>query len=212
MEDRQLKYIKTGIDFVFTAIRAILDHADGEDKAALLEEQKALIVDYIKMELEYNIGRDVLKKLQDHLEVKEGTVDTDMEKMFQDQYEEALQENAKDFDITSIKKHPRYREMEQKIKKDGGGVDANNDDDDEEGIVCSETNVYVDPWSKKNIEIPVKNQLCGHIYEKATALKMCSRAKGKVKCPVVGCANNGFKASDLKEDQQIKEIIQSQAL
>jgi len=205
MEDRQLKYIKTGLEFVFTSIKAVLDHLEGDEKAKYLEDQKGLVVQYIKMELEYNIGRDILKKLQDHLDVKEGTLDTDMEKQFKDQFKEALETNAKDFDMSSIRKHQSYLEMEQIIKKAGGS------DDDDDDIVCTETNEYIDPWSKKNIEIPVKNKICGHVYDKATALKMCARAKGKVKCPVVGCVNNGFKSADLEEDQQIKRIIQSQA-
>ena len=50
-------------------------------------------------------------------------------------------------------------------------------DDD---IVCGETTLYVDPWSKKNIDIPVRNKACSHIYDKATALKMCSRTKGTI--------------------------------
>ena len=48
----------------------------------------------------------------------------------------------------------------------------------EDEDIVGETNAYIDPWSKKNIDIPVRNKVCSHIYDKATALKMCSRTKG----------------------------------
>jgi len=207
LEDRQLKYFKTGIDFVLTSVKAVLDHYEGDDKEKYLENQKNLVLEYLKMEIEYTIGRSILKELQNHLEVKEGTMDTDMEKEFKKKYEEELKANANRLDEKALKKLPRYKELEQIIKaRTGEGVG----DADDDLVLDEETNVYLDPWSKKQISIPVRNNVCNHIYDKATALKMCSRTKGKVKCPVIGCANNNVKSTDLQEDQQIMRIIESQ--
>merc|ERR1711872_694524 len=182
--NRQLKYIKTGADFTITCIKTVLDH---------LEE-------------EYNTGISIIKRLQekiDQIEDKEeGTMNSNMEDIYKEEFEKEMTEKNKIFEQT-MRRHPRYMEMEQIIAGKTGQVA-------EEDMVVSEVMSYVDPWSKKPIETPVKNKVCSHLYDKATANKMCSRSKGKLKCPVIGCTNNNVQSSDLEEDHQVKQIIQSQ--
>jgi len=134
-------------------------------------------------------------------------MDTDMVAEYKKRYAEELEERAKDLDTSRLKKHQKYLELEQLIVSRLGG---STEDDDE--IECrDEETQYIDPWSKRNIEVPVRNKACTHIYDKATALKVISRTKGKVKCPVVGCGNNNVKSADLEVDLQVKRIIERES-
>jgi len=206
LEDRQLKYIKTGIELVKETVKSVLEHMEGEERDKYLESQKDQVLSYLKLELEYTTGKDILKNLQKHLETKEGTMDTDMVAQYKKRYDEEIELKSEKLEPENLKKSPKFLEIEQIItNKLGGGLD------DDEDLVCAEEETqYIDPWSKKRIETPVRNKSCKHIYDKSTAMKMISRSKGKVKCPVVGCGNNNLKSQDLEVDQKIMKIIQSQ--
>ena len=78
LEDRQLKYIKTGIELVKETVKSVLEHMEGEERDTYLNGQKEQVLSYLKLELEYTTGKEILKNLQKHLETKEGTMDTDM--------------------------------------------------------------------------------------------------------------------------------------
>jgi len=207
-ENRQLMYIKTGIDFVLTSIKAVLEHLEGQEMEKFLEEQKMRVIDYLKMEIEYKMSKSILDKLRAEHETREGTMNTDMVEEFQKQLEEEKSRKSNEFEIESLKKHARYLEMEQIIS----GSKADSAEVDDDMVVSAELNTYTDPWSKKPIETPVRNRVCGHVYDKSTAQKMCSRAKGKLKCPVIGCKNNNLKLVELEEDHKLKQLIHSQLL
>eukprot|EP00088_Acartia_fossae_P041323 TRINITY_DN4323_c0_g1_i1.p1 TRINITY_DN4323_c0_g1~~TRINITY_DN4323_c0_g1_i1.p1 ORF type:complete len:224 (-),score=84.12 TRINITY_DN4323_c0_g1_i1:315-908(-) len=194
---------------VMASVKALIEHTEGEERNKYLEEMKQQILDYLKLEIEYTTGRAVIERLKKHLETKEGTMDTDMVAEYKKLYDEEMENNADKVKVETLKKHQRYLEMEQLIASKLGAQGGLGDMDDD--LVCGEEETtYVDPWSKKKIEIPVRNKACNHLYDKSTAMKMLSRAKGKVKCPVVGCANNNLKSSDLVEDNQVRKIIESQ--
>eukprot|EP00088_Acartia_fossae_P022230 TRINITY_DN23487_c0_g1_i1.p1 TRINITY_DN23487_c0_g1~~TRINITY_DN23487_c0_g1_i1.p1 ORF type:complete len:213 (-),score=50.60 TRINITY_DN23487_c0_g1_i1:66-704(-) len=206
-QDWQLKYISTGIEFVFTSVKAILDHLEGDDKNKYLEDQKLLVLDYLKMEFEHKLGKEILNGLQEHLDVKEASMDTDMEEDFEKKMAAALEKNKKEMEVEALKKHPKYLELEKLIRQKGG---CGEDDDDEDAMVTGEVNSLTDPWSQQAIEVPVVNSVCGHAYDKATVTKMHKRLKGKIKCPIVGCANkNNIRIEDLKEDENLKRLIQN---
>jgi len=204
-EDRHLKYISQGIEGVLVAAKAVLDHVDNEQqKLKYLDAQKKQVLEYLKMEIEYSIGNKVLKSLEQHLDVKEDTMDTNMVEEYNKRYEQEKEERAKEFDISRLKKNQKYLELEQLItNRLGGSIDG-----DEEIECRDEETQYIDPWSKRKIEVPVRNKSCTHVYDKATALKVISRSKGKVKCPVVGCGNNNVRSSDLEVDIHIKRILE----
>lgn len=207
LEDRQLKYIKTGIELVKETVKSVLEHMEGEERQKYLESQKDQVLSYLKLELEYTTGKEILKNLQKHLETKEGTMDTDMVAEYKKRYAEEIELKSEELKPENLKKNNKYLDIEQIItNKLGGGLD------DDEDLVCAEeeNQTYIDPWSKKRIETPVRNKSCSHVYDKSTAMKMISRSKGKVRCPVVGCGNNNLKSTDLEVDQKIMKIIESQ--
>jgi SUMO ligase MMS21 Smc5/6 complex component len=71
-------------------------------------------------------------------------------------------------------------------------------------MMVKETQIYTDPISKLPIRDPVKNTICGHIYEKNTILGSIKLNK-RVKCPYMGCSSKRpVTAENLQEDHQLK--------
>lgn len=66
----------------------------------------------------------------------------------------------------------------------------------------------LDPLVKCPIKTPVKNRLCGHVYEKDTILGYINRPGKKVKCPYIGCVSGYLKKENLVEDKELKRKIE----
>ncbi|KAL5290716.1 cerv family protein [Megaselia abdita] len=69
----------------------------------------------------------------------------------------------------------------------------------------------IDPITKRKIEHPVVNKICGHIYDKASVLEAISLNK-RMRCPVIGCGNNKHVAKShiVDDPAQIQKIRLSQ--
>lgn len=71
-------------------------------------------------------------------------------------------------------------------------------------MMVQETQLYIDPISKQYITNPVKNTVCGHIYEKTTILGAIQMNK-RMRCPYMGCSNKRHVAAEhLVEDNQLR--------
>uniref|UniRef100_A0A6M2DHS1 E3 SUMO-protein ligase NSE2 n=1 Tax=Xenopsylla cheopis TaxID=163159 RepID=A0A6M2DHS1_XENCH len=55
-----------------------------------------------------------------------------------------------------------------------------------EDTSTSNENAALDPFTKKPISIPIKNNKCGHIYDKDSVMRILE-INPKIRCPVVGC-------------------------
>ena len=83
---------------------------------------------------------------------------------------------------------------------------SRNDDDDDLEIV---DNVGVDDVHKLKCPItgmlfqdPVKNKVCGHVYDQMGFNQLMRN--GKKKCPVPGCSNHALKKEQLEPDEEMK--------
>jgi len=199
-EDRQIKYIKVGMDFTNTVTQRIMENLEGEERDEHLKNMRSIMVDYLKMEHEYNTARKVIASLKKDLEAENADMNKDIEEDYNKNYQDELKRVGKTQE--DYKNDERYVQLDQKISGgDGGG----GDDDDELVMTGNDDQIPKDPWSLKEIVDPVKNKVCNHIYEKAVVEKNISRSqsgKKQLKCPKVGCVNPSIKMSDLIPDQE----------
>jgi len=204
-EDRQIKYIKVGMDFTKTVTRRILDNLEGGEKDEHLEQMKGILLDYIKMENEYNTSKKVLAKLKKGLEVENSDMNKDVEAEFREKLKEEMDSN--NIKAEDLKRDPKFLQLEQVI--DGG-----NPIGDDDLVMTQESETFQDPWTRKLItDEPITNKKCGHTYEKATVMRFIernSKSKKPLKCPVMGCANNNIVKSDLYTDPEVKNKVARQ--
>lgn len=89
-------------------------------------------------------------------------------------------------------------------------------ENEEEDVDFAEINtqqlekIPIDPFTQKEIEIPVVNKKCKHVYDKSSITNYLNqRAKsGRTgQCPQIGCLNRNVTFNDLVEDKELKEKI-----
>ncbi|XP_047491925.1 E3 SUMO-protein ligase NSE2-like [Penaeus chinensis] len=88
---------------------------------------------------------------------------------------------------------------------------GDNDNDNEDGdlIVTQQEVNLIDPISMKRMTDPVRNKICGHVYERSSVVNMIkqNRRKGFC-CPNVGCENRErLKMDDLEDAMDVKREI-----
>ena len=97
----------------------------------------------------------------------------------------------------------------EKIKKNknntrGGGDDDDDDDDDLEIVNNRSDDVHAlkCPITAMLFDNPVRNKVCGHVYDLAGLKHLL--ASRKTKCPVSGCANTTLSLTQIEDDEQMK--------
>ncbi|XP_053602131.1 E3 SUMO-protein ligase NSE2-like isoform X4 [Plodia interpunctella] len=98
--------------------------------------------------------------------------------------------------------HPYMIELTKHFQR---GQQVSRQNLDESDLAITETqDQYIDPITKKPIEDPVKNTVCGHIYEKNSIMNLIHR-NNRTKCPVAGCGNRGpIQKQHLLTDEELK--------
>ena len=80
-DDRQIKYIKVGMLFTQTVTKRILENLEGGEREEQLEAMRLVMLDYVKMEAEYNSSKEVLAKLRKRLEAENADMNRDVERI-----------------------------------------------------------------------------------------------------------------------------------
>uniref|UniRef100_A0A2M4AXN1 E3 SUMO-protein ligase NSE2 n=1 Tax=Anopheles triannulatus TaxID=58253 RepID=A0A2M4AXN1_9DIPT len=107
-----------------------------------------------------------------------------------------------------VKGHKRYKDFVQFAKPlldpaSGENSDQQQPADDEELIMEDDPSSMIDPILKKPLEVPVRNTVCNHVYEKSS-IEQLLKMNQNTRCPVVGCAAQGVvSAQHLKLDEQL---------
>jgi len=72
-------------------------------------------------------------------------------------------------------------------------------------MVKSSKNV-IDPISKKRLVNPVKNTVCGHVYEKDIVLQLIKK-NPRTRCPIAGCSSAFIEKRNLVADDDMLRIL-----
>merc|ERR1719318_211105 len=115
---------------------------------------------------------------------------------------------SKKGNMVVVEKHNWWKELEEALHvsemMDNSQVDSG---DDELEMTQVEINT-VCPISRKEMVKPVKNILCGHVYDKHS-LESLLKQNPICRCPVVGCpSKRAVVRSNLQEDKETKRAIE----
>jgi hypothetical protein len=89
-DDRQMKYIKVGMDFTQTVTSRILENLEGAEQEEHLAAMRQVMIDYVRMEAEYNCSKDVLVLLKKGLEAENADMNRDVEKEYRERLKEKM--------------------------------------------------------------------------------------------------------------------------
>ncbi|XP_067631428.1 E3 SUMO-protein ligase NSE2-like [Eurosta solidaginis] len=104
--------------------------------------------------------------------------------------------------------HDRLNEIANSGETSTSGGGGNGGRTSTDGI---EMEIHVnldDPLTKRRMVDPVKNTLCGHVYEKSS-IRDAIQINPRLRCPVAGCGNNQYiSEAHLKPDNALKLHLQ----
>ncbi|XP_035887308.1 E3 SUMO-protein ligase NSE2 isoform X1 [Phyllostomus discolor] len=83
---------------------------------------------------------------------------------------------------------------------------------DEDMIVTQSQTNFICPITQLEMKKPVKNRVCGHIYEEEAIVRMIEskhKRKKKACCPKIGCSHTDVRMSDLVQEEVLRRAIES---
>ncbi|XP_059061397.1 E3 SUMO-protein ligase NSE2-like [Achroia grisella] len=164
-----------------------------EEKESEFAKLKSYVSEYCLLEAQEDVAIQALEKAKRETDIS--NVDT-----LQERFKSHLSSLASK--RLNINNHPYMLELKKRFDK---GQQAARQNLDESDIAITETqDQYIDPITKKPIVDPVKNTVCGHIYEKDAIMNLIIR-NNKTKCPVAGCGNRSpIMKQHLISDEELK--------
>ncbi|XP_015510533.1 E3 SUMO-protein ligase NSE2 [Neodiprion pinetum] len=94
---------------------------------------------------------------------------------------------------TDVNKHKKFQDFQQQVQvllENTRLNNAANVNDDELVLTQNDINV-IDPITKRRINDPVRNTVCGHVYDRGS-VEALLKANKQTRCPVAGCANKNY--------------------
>ncbi|XP_055387104.1 E3 SUMO-protein ligase NSE2-like [Condylostylus longicornis] len=105
---------------------------------------------------------------------------------------------------TNVRTSKYYEDWIEKISEIIGSSENHRNLVQDEDFEMTAEISDIDPITKKRMQNPLKNKICGHYYEKDSILQTISENR-KYKCPIVGCTNKEIiKKTSLEEDLGFK--------
>ncbi|XP_075037619.1 E3 SUMO-protein ligase NSE2-like [Mixophyes fleayi] len=121
----------------------------------------------------------------------------------------ALQKNNTEEALMQDDKYVQFKEQLRDLRKQMGVSPASADDaleDEDEAIAISQSF----PIAQLEMVNPVKNKLCGHMYEREAIERMIESKlqEGKfARCPKICCDHSDMSILDLVPDNELKRAI-----
>ncbi|KAH6927606.1 hypothetical protein HPB50_006157 [Hyalomma asiaticum] len=127
---------------------------------------------------------------------------SDWKQEFSSTYEAAKQRQG------DAANHMAYKDI---LRITGGGEEeVSSSQGADDGIIMTEDlgkSQWKDPITQKDIEVPVKNKRCGHVYDKGS-IDIYIKGTRHPRCPYLGCANKTpLNMGDLVDDHFIARIL-----
>ncbi|KAH8420319.1 hypothetical protein KR009_009205, partial [Drosophila setifemur] len=177
--------------------------AEDEDVKRLLEEgtrqRLQLVEDLIRLKTQNQALETAMEQVYNESETLE-----EYKKKWEKRKEEVSQKKI------TVKNQTQYKNVKKAILGFVAGADSSAgstlDDDDEIQLVDTGDigfSLY-DPWTKALMRNPLRNKMCGHIYEWNSVLPLIKDNIG-IMCPFMGCANKAYiQPGHLVEDSVVR--------
>ncbi|KAJ7338126.1 hypothetical protein JRQ81_010720 [Phrynocephalus forsythii] len=208
-------YISTGMDI---ATNVALDLVENHNNVEEVNEMEKVMWDYAAMSREVSHYVEAVEAAVSQLKREKPETIPDLKHDVEEKFQ-ALESTNNDLDLQRNEKFVLFKENLKKMKtKCGTRVDpeempALEQLDEDIAVTQSQTN-FICPISQAEMKQPVRNKICGHVYEQVAIMELIrnrEQRKKKACCPKVGCNNQEVKISDLVPDEVLKRTIDSQS-
>uniref|UniRef100_H0ZQI4 E3 SUMO-protein ligase NSE2 n=1 Tax=Taeniopygia guttata TaxID=59729 RepID=H0ZQI4_TAEGU len=201
-------FIKSGMDVTTQVALDLVESFNDEEEVNNMEK---VMLEYATMD----------RKLSHYIKAFEETINQvkrekpenlpDLENLAREKFLEMESMNS-DSDLQQNEKYMYFKDQLKEMKKQYHGTDTIEQIDEDIAVTRSQMN-FICPITQVTMKRPVRNKVCGHIYEEDAILEMIQtqkQKKKKVRCPKMGCSHVDVKGSDLVRDEIFKRLIDSQ--
>lgn len=190
------------LDIIATAFKDDLGQGQGQ-KVEAIQELRQHLSDLIRKEAEYKVKVKAFKSLRVKVNAEEVKMVSELEDKLKREEELIEAESGGHLTEIDLMKHNMYKRFEVKAKEVMKRNEADptpsqlmmRQDSDNDLVVTSANILYKDPWTRRELVNPVRNRICGHVYEKKSVLDKLAEGKA-FKCPSAGCGNKSIITKD----------------
>ncbi|EDV47000.1 E3 SUMO-protein ligase NSE2 [Drosophila erecta] len=190
----------------------VSDFSDGGEIQKLLEESARLRVEHAENLIRLKSKHEALCQTMQQVQNSSSTIE---------QFNEVWKKRSgaaerKRINVKNIAQFKNFKKtVESTAAQAGADVNgqANGAAHDEDLIIegIEETGGEIfslyDPWSKALMQNPVRNKMCGHIYDRDSVM-LIIKDKIDIRCPVLGCANETYiQPAHLVEDAIVRQKV-----
>ncbi|NXO90286.1 NSE2 ligase, partial [Certhia brachydactyla] len=200
--------INSGMD---VATQVALDLVESFNDEEDVNSMEKVMLEYATMDRELNHYIKAFEETINQVKREKPENLPDLENLAQEKFLEMQSKNS-DSDLQRNEKYMCFKEQLKEMKKQYGNDTFEQIDEDIAVVSRSQTN-FICPITQMTMKKPVRNKVCGHIYEEDAILEMIQtqkQKKKKVRCPKMGCSHDDVKGSDLVPDGILKRVLDSQ--
>ena len=200
MSDVHRRQVEAGVSLTFLVAKRVMQELEGEDKDNAVEKLKKTMEGYIEEEENFKIGGKVLMEMRKRLGKVSGGDWPNVEK----EYKELVDREKRKF---VVEEHSWWKKLTEVLNKEYGTLEDNDGSDDDELEMTQVERNTLCPVSRREMVKPVKNILCGHVYD-MNSIESLLKQNPMNRCPLVGCPNKtALLRSNLREDKETKRAI-----
>ncbi|XP_043655878.1 E3 SUMO-protein ligase MMS21-like [Drosophila teissieri] len=182
----------------------VSDFSDDGQIQKLLEESARLRVEHAENLIRLKSKHQSLSQAVQQIQNLSSTIEE-----FEEEWKERSE--AVEQKRINVKNIAEFKNFKKTVEVNGQANGASQDKDlIMEGIEETGGEIFslYDPWSKALMKNPVRNEKCGHIYDRDSVMLIIKDNIG-IRCPVLGCANRTYiQPAHLVEDANVQQKIQ----
>ncbi|NXF92993.1 NSE2 ligase, partial [Eubucco bourcierii] len=207
-------YINTGMEI---ATRVALDLVESFNDAEDVNTMEKVVLEFAAMDRELNHYMRATEETVNQIKREKPETIPDLKNMVKEKFT-ALESMNSDSDLQRNEKYVYFKDQLKEMRKQCcKGMCPDNDEaieqiDEDIAVTQSQMN-FICPITQMEMKRPVRNKVCGHVYEEEVILKFIrsrEQQKKKLRCPKIGCSHSDVKESDLMPDEALKRAIDSQ--
>ncbi|XP_072746956.1 E3 SUMO-protein ligase NSE2 [Anoplolepis gracilipes] len=178
--------IETLDDCIVKTADNIMKHFAGEDeKKKLLEELRELLKENCSETTRMASANAIREEMEFTFEAESKNIE-DIIKLYRDTLSNIKVDSL---EYNRLLEYDRQIEVLLQANKNASNNGLDDTDADLQ-LTGRDINV-IDPISKTRMTDPVKNAVCGHVYDKGSLIAMLQKNKN-TRCPVVGCNSTDY--------------------
>ncbi|NXK88063.1 NSE2 ligase, partial [Formicarius rufipectus] len=201
-------YINSGMDI---ATKIAFDLVESFNDEEDINNMEKVMLEYAAMDRELNNYIRAFEETVNQVKREKPENIPDLENLVQEKLTAIESENS-DSDLQRNEKYMYFMDQLKEMKKQCNVNETIEQIDEDIAVTRSQTN-FICPITQVEMKRPVRNKVCGHVYEEEAILEIIQsrkQKKKKVRCPKMGCSHVDVKESDLVPDEALKRLIDSQ--